>query len=375
MKEFNCVPLFHQGINELTDGIEINAPDFCLKNCTCNEKCRQHYATLLFKSDGNYQCPFGFASTVFSDSEKDRYIFTSMRLENVYSAKLADPKAKTISADQPRKNYRRISERELQNFIDYYLEYKNSVEKHRNLQIFVENIFHDMRKFNAQLKTKSYYLYRKANSEAKGCGQFMELSKTIYAISSYMTLRMDAYDFMYNEALLATTEKSGHNIYHIFDKVKHCLKDKADERSVTIHINSNGECGELKAYDCLDLLPFILLDNAIKYSDRKTHIQVEIKDTPASCIFSVSSISPRLADGECERIFDRGFRGENARKVTDEGLGIGLYTAKKICDLHNGSIEAYEKPIPNSYPGNRKDFDQNKCLFVMDIRLNKEYNI
>ena len=28
-----------------------------------------------------------------------------------------------------------------------------------------------------------------------------------------MTLRMDAYDFMYNEALLATTEKSGHNIY------------------------------------------------------------------------------------------------------------------------------------------------------------------
>ena len=56
-----------------------------------------------------------------------------------------------------------------------------------------------------------------------------------------MTLRMDAYDFMYNEALLATTEKSGHNIYHIFDKVKHCLKDKADERSVTIHIKSNGE--------------------------------------------------------------------------------------------------------------------------------------
>ena len=190
-----------------------------------------------------------------------------------------------------------------------------------------------------------------------------------------MTLRMDAYAFMYNEALLATTEKSGHNIYHIFDKVKHCLKDKADERSVTIHIKSNGECCELKAYDCLDLLPFILLDNAIKYSDRKTHIQVDIKDTPASCIFLVSSISPRLADGECERIFDRGFRGENARKVTDEGLGIGLYTAKKICDLHNSSIEAYEKSIPNSYPGNRKDFDKNKCLFVMDIQLNKEYNI
>lgn len=156
-----------------------------------------------------------FASTVFSDSEKDRYIFTSMRLENVYSSKLADPKVKTISADQPRKNYRRISERELQNFIDYYLEYKNMCRK---LVIcdFCENIFHDMRKFNAQLKTKSYYLYRKANSGAKGCGQFMELSKTIYAISSYMTLRMDAYDFMYNEALLATTEKSGHKIFIIF---------------------------------------------------------------------------------------------------------------------------------------------------------------
>ena len=88
------------------------------------------------------------------------------------------------------------------------------------------------------------------------------------------------------------------------------MKGKADERSVIIHINSNGECGELKAYDCLDLLTFILLDNAIKYSNRKTHIQVEVKDTPASCIFSVSSISPRLADGECEKIFDWGFRPE-----------------------------------------------------------------
>lgn len=375
MKEFNCVPLFHQGINELTDGLEINAPEFCLKNCTNNTKCCQHYTNLFSKPDGNYPCPFGFASTIFSDSEHERYIFTSMRLEDVYSPKLADPKVKAASVGQVHKNYRRISERELQNFIDYYLEYKSNAEKHRDLQNFVENIFHDIRKFNAQLKTKTYYLYKKANSGAKGTGPFLDLSKTLSAISSYMTLRLNAYDFMYNDALLATTEKSSQNIYQIFDKVRHCLGDKASERSITIDLSCNGQCGEIKAYDCLELLPFILVDNAIKYSDRKTHIMINIKDSPDSCSFSVSSISPPLANGEDIRIFDRGFRGENARKLTDEGLGIGLYTAKKICDLHNGTIEVHQEPIPRFYPGNCKEFDTNKCLFVMDIRLNKEYTI
>ncbi len=370
MKEFNYVPLFHQGINELTDGIEIKASNFCLKNCTSNPRCQSHYKYLLEQNDGNYQCPFGFASTIFSDEENDRYIFTGMRLETIYSAKLADPKCKSNSPKgQLSRNHRRITEKEVLSFVEYYLEYKRGIESHRNLQMFVEDIFHDIRKFNGQIKYKRSILYQKASNSSKKNGQFLDLSQNILAISSFMSLRLNAYDFIYNEELLSATERSSYNIYRIFDKVKHCLKDRASEKSLTIDINSNGQCGDMKAYDCLELLPFILLDNAIKYSEQKSRIIVVITDRTDSCSFSVSSQSPPLSEEEKSQIFNRGFRGKNAQSITDEGLGIGLYTAKKICDLHNGTISVRNESDNSLHTGH------NKSSFIMDIHLSKEYNI
>ena len=66
-----------------------------------------------------------------------------------------------------------------------------------------------------------------------------------------------------------------------------------------------------------------------------------------------------------ERIYERGFRGENARLATSDGMGIGLYTAKRICQLHNATISAHEE--------NSSNFKNN--IFVIDIVINKEYTI
>jgi len=366
MKDFNYVPLFHPGLNEITDGLEIKATDFCKKNCISNSKCQQHYQQLFSKENGNYICHAGFVSTVFTDAEGGKYIFTGMRLKGVYNSKLADPKVKLFgSKSKSSSDNKKITAQELASYIEYYLEYKEGIEAYDKLRNFVEDIFHDIRKFNGQLKQKNNRLYNKANSGAKGAGQFLELSQNMSAICSYMSLRLIAYDFTYNEHLLTATGQSSYNIYRIFDKVRHCLKDKAEERHLKIDISCNGECGDIKAYDSLELLPYILLDNAVKYSDSRSHIKVDIQDTPQKCCFSVSSQSPKLQEGESEKIFRRGFRGENARRLTEEGLGIGLYTAKKICEVHNGTINIREM----------YDSQKNVNNFIVDIELNKAYNI
>ena len=44
-------------------------------------------------------------------------------------------------------------------------------------------------------------------------------------------------------------------------------------------------------------------------------------------------------------IFKRGFRGENARRITEEGLGIGLYTAKKFVRSIMGLYMQKSKPM------------------------------
>ena len=288
-----------------------------------------------------------------------------MRVKDIYNSKLADPKAKLSCSRENYVTNKKITIGELERYIEYYLEYKEQTEAYNNLKLFVEDIFHDLRKFNGQLKMKNSTMYRKANSGAKGAGQFLDLSRNMTAICSYMTLRLNAYDFTYNEELLKASGQSSYNIYKIFDKVKHCLEDKAKERKLKIEITCNGECGDIKAYDSIELLPYILLDNAVKYSETRSCIQVDIWDTPSETRFTVTSQSPQLQPGENDKIFKRGYRGENAKQMTEEGLGIGLYTAKRICEIHDGNISATEK----------YDFQKNVNNFIIDIQLNKSYNI
>lgn len=352
MGDFNYVPLFHQGMNEITDGLEIHLPEYCARNCSGNYKCQEYYQELLSKPDGNYRCPFGFASKIFTNDDEKRYIFTAMRLVGTYSPKLADPKVHSGN--------RKISEREVESYVKLFLEFQEKTEAYDKLSGFVEDIFHDIRRFNGQLKGKSTKLYNKAN-QAKKNAQFVELAQSIQAICAFMTLRLNAFDFMYSEVPLAATEKISYNMYKIFDKVRHCLSERAIDRRIKIDITCNGVCGDIKAYDCIELLPYILLDNGIKYSDKGSTIEVNIQDSIQRCRFYVSSQSPALKNGEKEKIFQRGYRGENAKKMTSEGLGIGLYTAKKICDIHNAKINVYEEY--NSL--------KNVNNFVVDVQFDK----
>lgn len=358
MKEFNYVPIYRVGINEISQGIEIKACDFCCKNCATNQKCQAFYKKLITQEDGEYQCPFGFVVSCFSDEFKEKYIFTGLRLEGKYDSKLADPKIKQSTGDKV--GFRKITEEELKRYQMYYLEYKESVEAYANLKNFIEDIFHDMRKFNGQIKNKSEILCRDSANNRK-LRKFNDTVQNVRAICAFMTLRLNAYDFIYNEVPMDATEKTSYNIYKMFDKVRHCLEERARNKNITIDIISKGECGDIRAYDCIELLPYILLDNAIKYGDSKSKIVVSIDDNPDRCRFYVSSQSVEMEKGEYEKIFFRGFRGENAKKCTAEGLGIGLYTAKKICDLHNASITVNEKKENNG-----------KNNFIIDIIMKKE---
>ncbi len=83
----------------------------------------------------------------------------------------------------------------------------------------------------------------------------------------------------------------------------------------------------------------ILLDNAIKYSPRSSTIIVKTKKTSHSIFISVEDHGIGIAHNDIPHIFNRFFRADSARsKLSTGGYGLGLSIAKKIVDLHKGSI-------------------------------------
>jgi two-component system, OmpR family, sensor kinase len=86
----------------------------------------------------------------------------------------------------------------------------------------------------------------------------------------------------------------------------------------------------------LGQLMYILLDNAIHYSDGPPEIEIELLHSTDGYALLVHDHGIGIADSDLPGIFDRFQRGRNGKN--GEGVGIGLPLAKAIVEAHGGTI-------------------------------------
>ncbi|HKR82419.1 MAG TPA: HAMP domain-containing sensor histidine kinase [Candidatus Saccharimonadales bacterium] len=88
----------------------------------------------------------------------------------------------------------------------------------------------------------------------------------------------------------------------------------------------------------------ILLDNAIKYSDKKS--VVHLKGSAGKQVsLSVHDQGIGIGTEHLPHIFDRFYRADQARsKQQTSGYGLGLAIAKKIVEQHHGEIHVASAP-------------------------------
>jgi len=85
-----------------------------------------------------------------------------------------------------------------------------------------------------------------------------------------------------------------------------------------------------------------LLSNAIAYTPEKGNVHllytaVDWQESVGICL-KVQNDGPPIATEELPNLFDRFYRGENARAVRERGTGLGLSICKQIVEQHGGGI-------------------------------------
>lgn len=86
----------------------------------------------------------------------------------------------------------------------------------------------------------------------------------------------------------------------------------------------------------LQQVVYILIDNALKYSNDEIKIAIDERNNEA--IFQVTDYGQGIPEKEQERIFDRFYRMDKARSRDTGGTGLGLAIANTIADAHNGRL-------------------------------------
>ena len=81
-----------------------------------------------------------------------------------------------------------------------------------------------------------------------------------------------------------------------------------------------------------------IINNACKYVDTHGKVEIHGEETDESVILTIRDNGMGIPEKDIDRIFDRGFTGENGRKTT-KSTGMGLYISKKVADQLNFGIE------------------------------------
>lgn len=126
--------------------------------------------------------------------------------------------------------------------------------------------------------------------------------------------------------------------FNLSEQIRNCillLEKKWSQKDLTVtadfteyNINANEEF--------LKQVWINLIDNAVKFSPEAGEIGISITEEPGVVTISVKNNGPEISSEGKKRIFDKFWQADTSH--ASEGTGIGLSVAKRIIELHKGSI-------------------------------------
>ncbi|MEW6059161.1 MAG: response regulator [Actinomycetota bacterium] len=84
----------------------------------------------------------------------------------------------------------------------------------------------------------------------------------------------------------------------------------------------------------------VVLENALALSGDQEPVEVDVRPRGAQIEIAVSDRGPGIPEEQRESVFEAFTQGDSSTTRGHEGLGIGLYLARRIMNAHGGAIRA-----------------------------------
>lgn len=276
---------------------------------------------LKIKETGWTKSEFGYMAFVKVDEQGKRYILPGLWLVD------GTPPTKKIHGYKAQ-----FTKEQVELYLDHHLERMSDVRSSSEGELTA--LVHDLR----HLSSSIYHSALEAEG-AKSLNEIRDKIRTIIASQTMLKVRIDYLDF--SSAVDRFDEIEKIPVYGRVDKVIRCFG--ADARHKALEISLVGRSFRLaEGPNILDIVPYTLIENAIKYSPPGSNITVEVNDTETTTEVSVRSLGPLLEKDDTTRIFEKGFRGKSAVLLRPSGTGLGLSVARDVIENFKGCISVVQ---------------------------------
>jgi signal transduction histidine kinase len=117
---------------------------------------------------------------------------------------------------------------------------------------------------------------------------------------------------------------------------------QAQERGVSLTLEAPPSLSGVRAdRDRLAQVMGNLLGNALRYVSRGGRIDVRVKEQGQEIIVSLTDDGPGIPSEDLPYLFERFWRGDQARRQATGGSGLGLTIARSLIEAHGGRIWAH----------------------------------
>ncbi|MBN1493142.1 MAG: HAMP domain-containing protein [Candidatus Omnitrophica bacterium] len=202
---------------------------------------------------------------------------------------------------------------------------------------FVANVSHELRTPLTSIKGYAETLLEGALQDQNSAHEFVDI---IYKEANRLNLLVnDLLDLSRFESDKHTFIMKSVHIENIVKKAIERVTTQAREKQIAITTSIPEGLPSVSVDEAAILQVMLnILDNAIKYSDQKGSINVEVTNQQGVLQVAVRDNGIGIAEADLPRIFERFYRADKNRSRTLGGTGLGLAIVKHIILAHNGTI-------------------------------------
>jgi two-component system phosphate regulon sensor histidine kinase PhoR len=136
------------------------------------------------------------------------------------------------------------------------------------------------------------------------------------------------------------------NLENVLLSAVQSCKTSAQSKDISLHMICEDKTQKvITNIQLLEQALINLIDNAVKYSDKGTDVEVKagISDQQ-EVVISVKDQGPGIPEKHQPRLFERFYRVDKGRSRKLGGTGLGLAIVKHIVTIHKGRVAVESEP-------------------------------
>lgn len=202
---------------------------------------------------------------------------------------------------------------------------------------FVADASHELRTPLTALKTSLEVTLRDKKMTAKGARATLE--SNLEDINSLQSLTNNLLGLSRYQEGAANLSFKKVNLAEILKSAHQKILPLAKEKDVAVELEVKNLTLEADK-ECLEEMMLIFLDNGVKFTPPGGRVTVSTRPKKKYALIDVGDTGVGIAKEDLPHIFDRFFRVDKSRsKNGADGFGLGLSLAKRIVEMHQGSVE------------------------------------